>query len=124
MEEKKMFEFGGNTYTIEFPNVGQYLDIEAKRIQFSKGTYNGMIQSNLKSSGFALDLVDMAATLSVLCPDLMKDLKSGNLFALGILDAKRLVEAYNQQLRGWMDDWMKILMDVPKATPPAPVNPV
>lgn len=111
---EKTFVVKGNKYVVKFPTIGQFLDIEARRMELSSGTYSLMLKSALISSQTALDMIDMAAQLSVLCPDVIKDLKASSLLDLDIIDGRELLESYNEQLRPWMNEWMTLLRNPPK----------
>ena len=75
LQKEISFELKGNTYSIKFPNVGQILDIEVLKSSLAKGFYSSMQATLNRDSQFALDVVDCQAYLTVLCPQLMKDLK-------------------------------------------------
>ena len=100
---------GENRYNLSFPTIGEYLEIESRRMKLSNGTYSQMMRSILVSSGVAMDMIDMAATLSVLCPEIMKDLKTQSLLDLDLFDGKELMDAYNRDVKAWVDTWMGII---------------
>lgn len=110
LERIKEFKVKGNPYSMQFPTVGQFLDIEAKRLIYSNNTYSQMLMSPLKSSNKAMDIIDMAATLSVLCPALVKDLKCPTLLDLDIFDSKELMDVWNDELKSWSEEWMKLFV--------------
>ena len=65
----------GRKYEIQFPNVGQYYQIEVNKQRLGKGSYNSLIGNPTITAQRALDMIDVEATLSVLCPQLVADLK-------------------------------------------------
>lgn len=111
LERQKEFRVKTNSYTIKFPTVGQFLDIESRRMQLSNGSYSMLLRSALISSGTAMDMIDMAATLSVLCPDLIKDIKAPSLMDLDPFDANELLTAYNTDIKSWIDKWMGVFIN-------------
>jgi hypothetical protein len=75
LQEEVKFVVKGHEYTVKFPTVGQYYGIEALKQSLGRGNYNMMVQSPLRSVQDALDMIDIEATLTIMCPDLIKDLK-------------------------------------------------
>ena len=79
MTEKIVFKVKTSTvendYEIKLPNVGQYRDIEVYKQMLSNGMYSSLVSSVTNSSLNALDIIDIEATLRVLCPKFMEDLK-------------------------------------------------
>ena len=87
MDEVKI-SIKGHEYTVAFPNVGQYYRIEAMKQSLSRGFYNSMVMSPANSAQHALDMIDIEATLVVLCPQLVEDLKVKNFDDLDVRDYK------------------------------------
>lgn len=94
MEEVKI-SIKGHEYVIPFPNVGQYYRIEAMKQSLSHGFYNSMVMSPASSAQHALDMIDIEATLVVLCPQLIEDLKVKNFNELDVRDYKVIRDEYN-----------------------------
>ena len=86
MDEVKI-SIKGHEYTVAFPNVGQYYRIEAMKQSLSRGFYNSMVMSPANSAQHALDMIDIEATLVVLCPQLVDD--------LDVRDYKLIRDEYN-----------------------------
>ena len=84
----------GHVYSIKFPNVGQYYRIEALKQNLSNGYYNALVMSVSKAAQHALDMIDIEATLVVLCPELIKDLKVKNFNELDIRDYCEIRDAF------------------------------
>lgn len=114
LSREKTFKTKENSYNMKFPSIGQYIEIESKRMNLSNGAYSSMLNSNLISSQTAMDMIDMIATLSTLCPDLVKDLKSKSFIDMDIIDGRELLEDYRNQILPWLNSWMKVLKDPPK----------
>lgn len=94
MDEVKI-SIKGHEYTVVFPNVGQYYRIEAMKQSLSRGFYNSMVMSPANSAQHALDMIDIEATLVVLCPQLVEDLKVKNFDDLDVRDYKLIRDEYN-----------------------------
>ena len=114
INREKTFTVKGNQYSLKFPNIGQYLDVESLRMRLSDGTYQSMLRSNLVSSGIAMDMIDMISTLTILCPQLLKDMKSSTILDLDIMEANELLTVYKKDVSTWVDSWMKLLSSPPK----------
>lgn len=107
-------ELQGNPFTINFPNMGQIIDIETNKISFANGRYSQLLNSNIISSNVAQDLVEMAATLTVLIPEFNKIFKLNSIFELNPIDAIEFVTAYKEQVFPWYSEWLLLLKIEPK----------
>jgi len=106
------FKVKSNTYTIKFPNVGQIEDIECNKQLISKGMYASLMQMNTKAANDALDMIDMEAFFSILCPDIVKDLKCDSFRDLGVVDYMELKKSYIDQFVPWWTKIQKILRPI------------
>jgi hypothetical protein len=106
------FKLKSNNYTIKFPNVGQIEDIECTKQLISKGMYSSLMQMGTRAANDTLDMIDMEAFFSILCPDLVKDLKSDSFRDLGIVDFMELKKAYIKQFVPWWVEIQKILRPI------------
>lgn len=88
------FKVFGREYLIEYPTVGQYYKIEALKQSLTGGYYNTMVLSPSAATQQALDMVDIEATLTILVPQFIKDLKVKNFNELGILDYKAIHDEF------------------------------
>lgn len=106
LERQIEFNVKGNRYIIEFPNVGKFQQIETMKQILSRGMYSSMLPMNTISSIEVLDMIDIEAYLTVLCPDLIKKLNSGSFSELGLEDYLELKQAYQKVFIPW---WNKII---------------
>lgn len=97
LQEEVKFIVKGHEYTIKYPTVGQYYNIEALKQSLGRGNYNMMLQSPLRSVQDALDMIDIEATLTIMCPDLIKDLKVP-ITELDVRDFVAVKDAYIKQV--------------------------
>lgn len=116
-ENKKMpsnsitITYEGNTYEVNFPNNGQFIDIEKMKAKMTDGFYSEM--KNGSGNGFYASLiVDMIATFSILCKELLNDLNTKNIFQLNLIQTKPLLDIYKKDYLPWFDEWSQILSDV------------
>lgn len=94
MNPSVTFKIFGREYQIEYPTVGQYYKIEALKQSLTGGYYNTMVLSPSVATQKALDMVDIEATLTILVPQFIKDLKVKNFNELGIIDYKAIHDEF------------------------------
>lgn len=99
----------GREYSVSFPTVGQFYRIEATKQGLSHGYYNSMMMSPSSMTQQALDMIDIEATLSVLAPDLIKDLKVESFSDLDIRDYKMIRDEYCKVVAPFFKDVQAIL---------------
>ena len=109
MNKELIFEVLGNTYKIEFPTVGKFQTIESLKQVLSKGMYSSLMTTGTVSSVNALDMIDIESYLTVLAPEILKDLKCDRFSDLGIVDYMTLKKAYDEQFIPWWNDIMKLI---------------
>lgn len=107
MEEILVFKIKSNEYTIKFPNVGEFRSIESAKQALSSGMYSSLVKTNTKSAQTAADIVDIEATFTILCPDLVEALGSKSFSELGMKDFNELNTAYLDQFIPWWNKNMK-----------------
>ena len=94
INEEAKFKVKGVEYPVKYPTVGEFYRIEALKQSLSMGYYNVMISSASSQAQHALDMIDVQATLVVLCPKLIEDLKVKNFGELHIKDYVIIRDAY------------------------------
>lgn len=99
----------GNSYQIEFPNVGKFQNIESTKQVLSKGMYSSLLSTGTVSSMEALDMIDMESYFNTLAPQLLKDLKCNTFSELDLEDYVELKKVYFEQFIPWWNDIMKLL---------------
>jgi len=107
MNELKL-EVEGNTYVIKVPTPGDMIDIERMKMILSGGYYSEMIRTNTLSAQESLMIIDIQSHFSILCPELMKDIKCEDVRKLYIEDYKELRDIYVNQFLPWWNDWLKL----------------
>src|SRR5690606_30476032 len=89
--------------------VGDYYAIEASKQSLSFGFYNSLSESSVLSAYNATDMIDIEATLTILCPLLIKDLKCESFKKLGIKEYLMIKQAYIEQFVPWWKSIQELL---------------
>jgi hypothetical protein len=98
----------GNTYNVKFPNNGQLIDIESRKVQLSGGTQKDLMLSQSPSAAQAFILIETIATFSILIPEL-KDNLNVSILDLDPFRSKELVKQYTKVFYPWFKQWMDII---------------
>ena len=106
IERQKKFSIGEKSFTANFPNVGQLIDLESLKQALTSNRYGVMASSGVASMYYALDMVDAIAFLQVCVPSVAKYYDIKNYTALSPEDIKELMEAYQKELKPWFDKVM------------------
>lgn len=102
-------KIGQNTYTINFPNNGQLIDIESRKMALSNGTHRDMMLSMSESTQKAFVIGEAITTFTVLIPSLAKDLNVPSLLDLDPVQTKGIVKEYMRKYYPWFKQWMDVL---------------
>lgn len=113
MNEVLNFEFKGKVYTIEYPNIGKYRQIDILKQSLSMGQYGNLFRTMTNTSEESLDSIDIESYMSVLCPKLIKELKIDSFDNLPITTYKELKKAYKEQFVPWWNDIEEMLRPEP-----------
>lgn len=112
LENEVKFSVKGREYTVKYPTVGQYYQIEAMKQSLSRGMYNSMVTSPAFSAQNALDMIDIEATLAILLPDFIKDLKVKNFSELDIRDYKEIRDEFVSKITPYFKEISELLRGV------------
>lgn len=93
-EDKTIITVLGKKYTVNYPNVGQILEIESLKLLYSNNTYGALVKSGHTTASDLLNLIDAMSYFSVLAPDLIKDMKIEDFSKVGAIQQKRIVRAF------------------------------
>lgn len=102
-------KIGRNTYNIDFPNNGQLIDIERKKIAYTSGTYKDMLLGVANATQQAFLLVETISTFEVLVPQLEADLTVKSLMDLNPYQTRDLIHQYTTVYYPWMQKWMEVI---------------
>jgi hypothetical protein len=106
MNRQLNFEFVGHTYSMTFPNTGQYLKIH--NLKASLAPSYDLLETMGAESEFSNQIVDAASHLTVLCPELVGNLKKP-IIELDLEHTIKLVQVYNSIIRPWYNSVMNEL---------------
>ena len=98
------FSLMGKSYQVAYPTVGKLTAIEATKQALTGGQYGNMLRTETLAAQAALDIVDIQATLSILAPDVIKDLEASSFSELGIQDFNTIRDAYRSQIVPWLKE--------------------
>lgn len=112
MIDSKKVKIYGKEYDISFPNVGQFYDIEATKQKLGRGYYNTLLGNPTKTAQDALDMIDIEAAISILVPDLVKDMKVRSFSELGLKDYLEIKKIYEQEIYPFLKEAEKILSSI------------
>jgi hypothetical protein len=99
----------GKTYLVEFPNVGKFRTIENIKQALSGGQYGNLLRSGTVDTERALSMIDVEAYISVLAPQLLKDLKVDSFSELGIMDFREIEIEFENTFIPWWNKVMKAI---------------
>jgi hypothetical protein len=111
LEKQISVKIKENSYTVKYPSVGQFLDIESRKAELANGQYLNMIKSGTNLSFDALECIDAIANLEVLLPKLKEHLKVNSILEIDAIDFKELRSIFRLQLipflKAWSDEFNK-----------------
>jgi isopentenyldiphosphate isomerase len=114
------FNVKGNQYNIKTPTSGQLWDVEEMKALLTNGQYGNVLNHRTYWSEYNLDNVDMFAYISVLCPQVIKDLEVETWKDLDPFDLAELKNAYKKQFLPWYNEFTKMLKSVEKQNVDSP----
>lgn len=109
IERSKKITIGEKSFVVNFPNVGQMIDIESMKQSLTGNRYGSMASSGITSMYMALDVVDTIAFLSVCVPDMAKYYNIQDYTTLSADKMNQYVKIYKEELLPWYN---KILMEL------------
>lgn len=113
MTRTLVFKLKENSYTIEFPTQGKFLDIESLKMRLSNGVYGELQSTRTADSELALDLIDAEAYLAILIGEpLYKDLKVKAFRDLDLMDAVEIRNSFVEQVLPFIKEYRKALQDL------------
>lgn len=115
LSRKLFFEFEGREYEIEFPTVGEYIEIENKKIQISKGFWSDLLGTRTISSLRSIQMIECISIISVLCPAILEDMKI-DIKNIDILDFAKVLKLYQSKIQDWYSEWFKSFNDIMNET--------
>jgi hypothetical protein len=112
LERQKTFTFKGEKVTVQFPNVGQMIDMESLKQSLTGNKYGSMSASGVKSMFFALDMVDALCFFEIMCPKIKRIMEIKNFTTLNPEDMKDVVAVYKEHVAPWYNKMLADLYEV------------
>lgn len=103
IERSKKVTIGKKSFVVDFPNIGQIIDIESMKQALTNNRYGVMAASNVRSAYYALDIVDAVAFLTIAAPSIGKYYNVSNYTELLPDKVKEFLDVYLTQLKPWYD---------------------
>ena len=107
LERIKKFTFKGEEYQIEFPTVGEYMDIENQKLIQSNGQWVNLIKNQTISALRSIQIIECVSILMVLCPKLFANMKVTSYREIDAIDFIELLTLYNNEINPWYSAWFK-----------------
>ena len=109
IERSKKITIGEKSFIVNFPNVGQMIDIESMKQSLTGNRYGSMASSGIASMYLALDIVDTIAFLTICVPDIAKYYNITDYSSLSSDKINTYVTVNKEQILPWYN---KILMEL------------
>lgn len=114
IERTHAFNIGEKKFVVNFPNVGQILDMESLKQALTDNRYGAMVVSGIASMYHALDLVDTIVFFQVCIPSIAKYYNIQNYTSLSLDKIQDLVKVYKEEIKPWYEKVMSDLKEVVK----------
>lgn len=105
LQRTKSFVFKNETYQVEFPTVGEYLEIENQKLINSNGHWTDLIKSQTVSALRSVQIIECVSILKVLCPKLFENMKVTSYKEIDAVDFVELLSIYNKEISPWYINW-------------------
>lgn len=98
--------------SMKIPTGGELVQIENMKALSSANNYRGITSTNSIGSNHALDLVDMNAYFSILCPKIIEAMEVKSLLDLDVFDLQIIKDVFDTVVVPWVNDWQAALRDL------------
>ena len=102
MTSTKTIKVQDRSFTLKYPNVGQFIDIKVLEVKLAQGTSSQLV-TGTPGQLDAFLFITTYAHFAVLCPELLQQLKVSSLLDLSIEDFKELSGVYLTEIQPWLD---------------------
>lgn len=101
----------GNSYSTDYPTVGQLIDIKRMEMNLSGDKMYQLIASGVvEDAEVALD-IKCVCIMSILFPKLIEDLKVPSILDLRYDDWQDIYKVFASEVFPWFTDWKKSLRE-------------
>lgn len=109
----KQIEIKGNTYKVDYPNNRVFLNIQARKAQLSKETYDSLLLSMDDNSRYSALLIDAIAFFEQTLPEqFFKDLNVKSILEGDLAMGAEIVAAYQAQIAEWVMEWKNVVAQI------------
>lgn len=123
MDEQLQIKIFEKTYTVHFPTVDEFLQIESTKTSLAAGQYGQMVAARSRTALMALDMIDAFSTFFVLLPELqVEKVLPANINELKPNQIGQLLVAYKTQYFPWADKIMRGIEEQVKEAQKALIN--
>lgn len=112
LQRVKKFQFKGEEYQIEFPTVGEYMEIENQKLIQSNGQWVNLLKNQTVSALRSIQIIECVSILMVLCPKLFGNMKVTSYKEIDAIDFISLLTLYNNEIGPWYSAWFKQFNEV------------
>lgn len=114
MQDSIILNFKGQSYPIQLNDVtvGKYRDMQVMKQSLSMNNYGSLYRTMMIDSEDALDMIDIEANLTIMCPELIKAFKAP-FGSIGLVDFAEIRKEYKQKFEPWWEEVMKLLRPEP-----------
>lgn len=102
--KNKTITIGGKSYNVGFPTVGQYMEIQNRKMMLTNSTYSDQEDNKSSATAFNLNMVDATAHFQTLIPSLAKDLGKDTLFECDLLTMREVLRAFKNEFYPWFSE--------------------
>lgn len=111
MERTVKINLLGKSFDVRFPNNGELIQIETRKVALSDGLYSDLITANSQSANIALDMIDSFATFIVLIPELDEMLEKKSLLEMNVVEAQDFVVGYSKAFIPFFKGWVELMKE-------------
>jgi len=111
-QKTQKIHYKGTDYELTFPNTGQLMDLAVMKAQLSDGNYNIISNMPALADNLAQFSIDTVTHLTVLCPELLRNLNVKTYSEMELMDMKELIKLYIKDILPWMNSWYNVLNDI------------
>ncbi len=101
IETKTAIKIGDKDYPIEYPRVGQIIEIENLKLMLSGNMYGALVKSEHSTGVDLLNLIDGIAYFTVLNKDFAKDFEADDFSNMDVVRQKQIKKAFSKVFWPW-----------------------
>jgi len=111
MKEQITITFKGKQYTSKPLRMGVFVALQKTKAFLSDGQYQNIWKTTTAAGDHALVMIDVEASMNVLFPELIKDLKPNAISELSIKDYNEIKKPYLKEVAPFINSFVELLND-------------